>query len=109
MLRAQHAAPYKGKRVRRVIYRDAGAAEATAVLPMASPLTTSSTRRVRWGPSGVSLEATGCVLPEPWAVMGDGPTPLLGGKSRKGTGRRSVRLGLKLFAPVSAVCASDLR
>jgi len=32
-----------------------GAAEATAVLPMASPLTTSSTRRLRWRPSAVFI------------------------------------------------------
>src|SRR5216684_1598784 len=36
---------------------------------MASPLTTSSTRRLRWRPSAVSLEATGCVLPKPRAGM----------------------------------------
>src|SRR5260370_40632683 len=72
-------------------YRDAGAAEATAVLPMASPLTTSSTRRLRWRPSGVSLEATGCVLPKPWAVMEDGATPCSAGKSRTESARRSER------------------
>src|SRR5260370_31134308 len=71
------------------IHREAGAAEAVAVLPMASPLTTSSTRRLRWRPSAVSLEATGCVLPKPWAVIEDGDTPCAARKSRTESARRS--------------------
>src|SRR5712691_105138 len=65
------------------------AAEAEVVPPMASPLTTSSTRRLRWRPSAVSLEATGCVLPKPWAVMEDGDTPCSARKSRTESARRS--------------------
>jgi len=34
-----------------------------ADLPVASPLTTNSTRRLRWRPSALSFEAAGCVLP----------------------------------------------
>lgn len=33
-----------------------------ADLPMASPLTTNSTRRLRWRPSALSFEAAGCVF-----------------------------------------------
>src|SRR6266516_6501934 len=38
---------------------------ASAVLPIASPEMTISTRRFCWRPSGVSLEATGSVFPKP--------------------------------------------
>src|SRR5580704_17308088 len=55
--------------------------EAEAV-PMAAPFTTSSTRRLRWRPSAVSLEATGWVLPKPWAVMEEAETPCSARKSR---------------------------
>src|SRR5260370_32194205 len=72
-----------------LIHREAGAAEAVAVLPMASPLTTSSTRRLRWRPSAVSLEAAGCVLPKPWAGVEDGDTPCAARKSRTESARRS--------------------
>src|ERR1035437_7256555 len=39
------------------------------VVPITSPETTSSTRRFCWRPSAESLVATGCVLPNPCAVM----------------------------------------
>ena len=39
------------------------------VVPITSPETTSSTRRFCWRPSAVSLDATGCVLPNPCDVM----------------------------------------
>ena len=39
------------------------------LLPMASPLTTISTRRLRWRPSAVALVATGSALPSPRALM----------------------------------------
>src|SRR5437773_12008822 len=68
-----------------------GAAEATAVLPMASPLTTSSTRRLRWRPSAVSLVATGWFLPKPRAVMEEPATPCSARKSRTESARRSER------------------
>src|SRR5258708_1364694 len=51
---------------------------------MASPLTTSSTRRLRWRPSAVSLEATGCILPKPRAGMEGAGTPCSAGKWRAG-------------------------
>src|SRR2546427_8989396 len=70
-------------------YRDAGAAEATAVLPMASPLTTSSTRRLCWRPSGVSFEGPGCVLSKPRAVKEYGATPFSARKYRTEYVRRS--------------------
>jgi len=38
-------------------------------VPITSPETTNSTRRFCCRPSAVSLDATGCVLPKPCAVM----------------------------------------
>src|SRR5713101_8308755 len=85
------AGPYKRKEksgANRYCW-DEGAAEAMAVLPMAAPLTTSSTRRLRWRPSAVSLVATGCVLPKPRAVMEEAGTPCSARKSRTESARRS--------------------
>src|SRR5258708_33288554 len=73
-----------------LIHREAGAAEAVAVLPMASPLTTSSTRRLRWRPSAGSVGATGCGLPKPGGVVGDGDTPFAARETRTGEARRSA-------------------
>ena len=54
---------------RRTVYCERDVVGGTLALAwMASPLTTSSTRRFFWRPSGVSLEATGCVLPNPFDV-----------------------------------------
>src|SRR5439155_21358096 len=53
----------------------AAEADAVAVLPMASPWTMSSTRRLPWRPSAVLFEADGCVLPKPRAVMEEPATP----------------------------------
>src|SRR5215467_15308296 len=63
-------------------------AEALAVPPMASPLTTSSRRRLRGRPSAVSFDATGCVLPKPRAVMEEPETPFCARKSRTESARR---------------------
>src|SRR5467141_238909 len=62
---------------------------AGAVFPIASPLTTSSTRRLRWRPSAVSLEDTGCVLPNPRADIALVATPSSARKSRTESERRS--------------------
>lgn len=44
-------------------------------LPMASPESTSSTRRFCWRPSGVSFDATGAVFPKPLAVTASAGIP----------------------------------
>ena len=86
----QHAPTKLEKDENATGYRcDDVAAEAEAVLPMASPFTTSSTRRLRWRPSPVSFEATGCVLPKPRAVMDEAGTPCSARKSRTESARRS--------------------
>jgi len=77
-----------------------------ADLPMASPLTTSSTRRLRWRPSLVSLDATGCVLPYPRAEMADGETPCSARKSRTLSARRSESCWLKSSEPTLSVWPS---
>src|SRR5437016_5080223 len=77
-----------------------------ADLPMASPLTTSSTRRLRWRPSEVSLDATGCVLPKPRAEIADSETPCSARKSRTLSARRSESCWLKSSEPTLSVWPS---
>src|ERR1700739_401989 len=62
---------------------------AATAFPMASPLTTSLPRRFLCRPSAVSLEATGWLLPKPFADIEDPGTPCSARKSRTESERRS--------------------
>src|SRR6201997_894205 len=85
-LRQPERGRYGGRSIQ---FAELASAATGLVLPMASPLTTSSTRRLRWRPSAVSLEATGWVLPKPRAVMVLPATPSSARKSRTESERRS--------------------
>lgn len=56
-------------------YCPRGEVAAATSVPIASPESTSSTRRFRWRPSGVSLPAIGCIFPKPRAVTAAAATP----------------------------------
>jgi hypothetical protein len=56
-------------------YWPRGEAPAATSVPIASPDNTSSTRRLRWRPSGVSLLAMGCIFPNPRTVTAGAGTP----------------------------------
>src|SRR5439155_4845027 len=58
-------------------------------VPIMSPETTISTRRLSCRPAGVSLEATGWLSPKPRAVIDDGVTPCWIRKSRTALARSS--------------------
>jgi len=73
------------------------------------PLTTSSTRRLRWRPSAVSLEATGWVLPKPRAVMEDADTPCSARNSRTETGAALGKLLIEFVAADAVGVAFDLK
>ncbi len=59
--------------------------------PIASPLTTSSTRRFFWRPSAVSLDATGRVFPNPFCGHRRSPPRLARSESRALNPRASRR------------------
>lgn len=85
---------------------EAGAAfilPAPLLLPIASPLTTISTRRFIWRPAAVRLEATGLSGPKPRSVTLLEGTPWLTRKLRTAAARRSDNVMLNSCEPVLSV------
>ena len=76
---------------------------------MAAPLTTSSTRRLRWRPSAVSFVATGCVFPKPRAVIVDAANSLLGEKIAHGIRAALGELLIEFIGAHAVRVAFDLQ